>query len=51
MRICIPTERDEGRATAVAGPLGSAPFLTLVDTVTGASENGAGSPPSGRVRH
>jgi predicted Fe-Mo cluster-binding NifX family protein len=32
MRICIPTEGDEGLAAAVAGHLGRAPFLTMVDT-------------------
>jgi predicted Fe-Mo cluster-binding NifX family protein len=35
MRICIPTEGDEGLAAAVAGHLGRAPFLTLVDTDSG----------------
>jgi predicted Fe-Mo cluster-binding NifX family protein len=35
MKICIPTHGDEGLAAAVAGHLGRAPFLTLVDTETG----------------
>lgn len=35
MRICIPTEGDEGLAAAVAGHLGRAPFLTLIDTDSG----------------
>jgi predicted Fe-Mo cluster-binding NifX family protein len=36
MRICIPTHGEEGRRAQVAGHLGRAPFLTLVDTETGA---------------
>jgi predicted Fe-Mo cluster-binding NifX family protein len=35
MRICIPTNGDEGLEAAVAGHLGRAPFLTLVDTESG----------------
>ncbi len=35
MRICIPTDGEEGLEAAVAGHLGRAPFLTLVDTETG----------------
>jgi predicted Fe-Mo cluster-binding NifX family protein len=35
MRICIPTHGDEGLLATVAGHLGRAPFLTLVDTETG----------------
>jgi predicted Fe-Mo cluster-binding NifX family protein len=35
MRICIPTQGDEGLAATVAAHLGRAPFLTLVDTVSG----------------
>jgi predicted Fe-Mo cluster-binding NifX family protein len=35
MRICIPTHTDEGMVAAVAGHLGRAPFLTLVDTESG----------------
>ena len=35
MRICIPTQGDEGLRAEVAGRLGRAPFLTLVDTESG----------------
>jgi predicted Fe-Mo cluster-binding NifX family protein len=35
MKICIPTHGDEGLGATVAGHLGRAPFLTLVDTDTG----------------
>jgi len=35
MRVCIPTDGDEGLEAAVAGHLGRAPFLTLVDTESG----------------
>jgi predicted Fe-Mo cluster-binding NifX family protein len=35
MRICIPSDGEEGLAAAVAGHLGRAPFLTLVDTESG----------------
>ena len=35
MKICIPTHTDEGLEAAVAGHLGRAPFLTLVDTDSG----------------
>jgi predicted Fe-Mo cluster-binding NifX family protein len=35
MKICIPTEGDEGLGAAVAGHWGRAPFLTLVDTESG----------------
>jgi predicted Fe-Mo cluster-binding NifX family protein len=35
MKLCIPTESDEGLTAAVAGHLGRAPFLTLIDTETG----------------
>jgi predicted Fe-Mo cluster-binding NifX family protein len=35
MRICIPTQGEEGLEAAVAGHLGRAPYLTLVDTETG----------------
>jgi ArsR family transcriptional regulator len=38
MRICIPTEGDEGLGAQVAGHLGRAPFLTLIDTDAGAIE-------------
>jgi predicted Fe-Mo cluster-binding NifX family protein len=35
MRICIPTSGGEGLRAEVAGHLGRAPFLTLVDTDSG----------------
>jgi predicted Fe-Mo cluster-binding NifX family protein len=36
MRICIPTDGVEGLGAEVAHHLGRAPFLTLVDTDSGA---------------
>jgi predicted Fe-Mo cluster-binding NifX family protein len=47
MRICIPTETDDGLAAAVAGHLGRAPFLTLVDTESGGVEVMASAPHGG----
>ncbi|MCL4819036.1 MAG: hypothetical protein KJ067_07830 [Vicinamibacteria bacterium] len=38
MKICIPTESGLGLDAAIAGHLGRAPFLTLVDTETGGCE-------------
>jgi predicted Fe-Mo cluster-binding NifX family protein len=35
MRICIPTDGEQGLGAAVAPHLGRAPFLTLVDTESG----------------
>lgn len=35
MRICIPTDDDQGLSGAVAGHFGRAPFLTLVDVDSG----------------
>lgn len=35
MRICVPTESDDGLAAVVAAHLGRAPFLTLVDADNG----------------
>lgn len=32
MRICIPTEGNEGKAAKVYGHFGSAPFFTIYDT-------------------
>ena len=32
MRICIPTETDEGKGAVVYGHFGSAPYFTIVDT-------------------
>lgn len=34
MRICIPTENDQGLEAAVYGHFGSAPFFTIVDVDT-----------------
>jgi predicted Fe-Mo cluster-binding NifX family protein len=36
MRICIPSDDDQGLAAPVAGHFGRAPFLTLVDVDSGA---------------
>jgi len=33
MRICIPTETNEGKAAMVYGHFGSAPYFTIVDMV------------------
>lgn len=44
MRICIPTHGDEGLGAEVAGHLGRAPFLTLVDTESGALDVIANAP-------
>ncbi len=35
MRICIPTETNEGMNAPVSRHFGSAPFFSLVDTETG----------------
>jgi predicted Fe-Mo cluster-binding NifX family protein len=35
MKICIPSDGNEGLEAAVAGHFGRAPFLTLVDTESG----------------
>ncbi len=32
MRICVPTETDEGKTARVCGHFGSARYLTIVDT-------------------
>jgi len=32
MRICIPTETNEGKSAVVYGHFGSAPYFTIVDT-------------------
>jgi predicted Fe-Mo cluster-binding NifX family protein len=36
MRICVPTETDEGTGAAVSRHFGSAPWFSVVDSVTGA---------------
>jgi predicted Fe-Mo cluster-binding NifX family protein len=38
MKICIPTETNEGKAAQVYGHFGSAPYFTLYDTQTEAVE-------------
>jgi predicted Fe-Mo cluster-binding NifX family protein len=38
MRICVPTETDQGLAAPVCGHFGSAPYFTLVDTESGETE-------------
>ena len=38
MRICIPTETDNGLKANVFGHFGSAPFFTIVDSVDGSCE-------------
>jgi predicted Fe-Mo cluster-binding NifX family protein len=32
MKICIPTETNEGKSAVVYGHFGSAPYFTIVDT-------------------
>ena len=48
MKICIPTESADGLAAVVAGHLGRAPFLTLIDTDSGAVSVVANAPHEGR---
>ena len=38
MKICIPTETNEGKDAMVFGHFGSAPFFTVYDTDNGAVE-------------
>lgn len=38
MRICLPTTTEHGLSAPIAGHLGRAPYLTLVDTETGECE-------------
>ncbi|HNX91571.1 MAG TPA: NifB/NifX family molybdenum-iron cluster-binding protein, partial [Candidatus Omnitrophota bacterium] len=38
MKICIPTEGNEGMNAKVYGHFGSAPFFTIVDSKSGAIE-------------
>lgn len=35
MRVCIPTETDQGLHAKLAGHFGTAPFFTIVDLATG----------------
>ena len=32
MKLCIPTETNEGKSATVYGHFGSAPYFTIVDT-------------------
>ena len=34
MRVCIPTETNEGKESQVYGHFGSAPYFTIYDTVS-----------------
>lgn len=38
MKICIPTETNQGKSAQVYGHFGSAPFFTIYDTTSGAVE-------------
>ena len=38
MRICIPTERDDGAASPLSRHFGRAPLFSIVDTDTGSIE-------------
>lgn len=38
MKICIPTESNEGKTAKVYGHFGSAPYFTIYDTDTNTSE-------------
>lgn len=38
MRICVPTETDEGTGAAISRRFGRAPFFSVVDSVTGEVE-------------
>ena len=38
MKICIPTETNEGKSAKVFGHFGSAPYFTIVDTDNDAVE-------------
>jgi ArsR family transcriptional regulator len=38
MKICIPTETNEGRTARAYGHFGSAPFFTICDTESGEVE-------------
>ncbi|MEI8013045.1 MAG: NifB/NifX family molybdenum-iron cluster-binding protein [Candidatus Omnitrophota bacterium] len=38
MKICIPTETNQGKKAVVFGHFGSAPFFTIYDTDNGAVE-------------
>jgi predicted Fe-Mo cluster-binding NifX family protein len=38
MKLCIPTAHDRGRAAPLSDHFGSAPYFTLVDSETGATD-------------
>jgi len=38
MKICIPTETNEGKSAVVYGHFGSAPFFTIYDTTNASVE-------------
>lgn len=38
MKICIPTENNEGKSAKVYGHFGSAPYFTIYDTENGVVE-------------
>jgi predicted Fe-Mo cluster-binding NifX family protein len=38
MKICIPTETNQGKSAQVYGHFGSAPFFTIYDATSGAVE-------------
>ena len=38
MKICVPTETSEGQTANVYAHFGSAPFFTIVDSKTGATQ-------------
>ena len=38
MRLCLPTVHDSGRAAMLSDHFGSAPFFTIVDSESGATE-------------
>ena len=38
MRLCIPTETEDGKSAQVYGHFGSAPFFTIYDTAKGTVE-------------
>ena len=38
MRVCMPTVHDRGHAAPLANHFGSAPYFTLVDSESGATE-------------
>lgn len=47
MRICVPTETDEGVRAAVSRHFGKAPYFSVIDSTTGQIE----AVPNGHVDH